>query len=97
MTKSEKGAAIESLKERFENNEYFYVADASTLTVEQVNNLRGICFEKGVSMQVVKNTLARKALEQLPEEGNYSGVFDALKGPTALLFSEVASARSILW
>lgn len=92
MTRTDKAAAIEQLKERFENNEYFYIADASTLTVEQVNNLRGICFEKGVSMQVVKNTLARKAMEQLPEENNYAPLFDALKGPTALLFSEVGNA-----
>ncbi len=92
MTKTEKAAAIEALKERFEQNEYFYIADASTLTVEQVNKLRGICFERGVSMQVVKNTLVRKALEQMPEEGNYAGVYDALKGPTALMFSEVGNA-----
>ena len=92
MTKTDKAAAIEQLKERFENNEYFYIADASTLTVEQVNNLRGICYEKGVQMQVVKNTLARKALEQLPEENNYAPLFDALKGPTALMFAEVGNA-----
>jgi large subunit ribosomal protein L10 len=43
-------------------------------------------------MQVVKNTLARKALEQLPEESNYAPLFDALKGPTAIMFSEVGNA-----
>ncbi|MGB3799502.1 MAG: 50S ribosomal protein L10 [Lewinella sp.] len=92
MNKTDKAAAIESLKERFANNEYFYIANASTLSVEQVNKLRGICFKKGVSMQVVKNTLARKALEQLPEENNYAPLFDALKGPTAIMFSEVGNA-----
>ncbi|MEL6140460.1 MAG: 50S ribosomal protein L10 [Bacteroidota bacterium] len=92
MTRTEKAAAIETLKEKFENNEYFYIADASQMTVAQVNALRGACFEKGITMQVVKNTLARKAMEQLPEENNYQAVFDALKGPTALLFSEVANA-----
>ena len=92
MTRNDKAAAIESLKERFEQNEFFYVADASTLTVEQVNKLRGICFEKGVQMQVVKNTLARKALESFPEEAGYAAVYDSLKGPTALLFSEVGNA-----
>ncbi|CAH1001887.1 50S ribosomal protein L10 [Neolewinella maritima] len=92
MNKTDKAAAIESLKERFEQNEYFYIADASTLTVEQVNKLRGICYERGVSMQVVKNTIARKALEQLPAENNYAPLFDALKGPSALLFAEVGNA-----
>ncbi len=92
MNKNDKAAAIESLKERFEKNDYFYIADASTLSVEQVNRLRGICYKRGVSMQVVKNTLARKALEQLPEENNYAPLFDALKGPTAIMFSEIGNA-----
>lgn len=92
MTRQEKQAAIEALKEKFENNEYFYVADASQMSVAKVNDLRRACFEKGISMQVVKNTLAIKAMEQLPEENNYQAVFDAMKGPSALLFSEVANA-----
>lgn len=92
MTKTDKAAAIQELKERFENNEFFYIADASTLTADKTTELRGKFFEKGISMQVVKNTLAKKALEQLPEDRNYAGVFDALKGPTALLFTEVANA-----
>jgi len=30
--------------------------------VAQTNDLRRLCFQKGVQMQVVKNTLIRKAL-----------------------------------
>ena len=63
MTKAEKTATIEALKEKFDQQSFFYLADASTLTVEQVNNFRRLCHEKGVEMKVVKNTLARKALE----------------------------------
>jgi len=92
MTKTDKAAAIKQLKERFENNEFFYITDASQLTAEKTTELRGKFFEKGISMQVVKNTLAIKALESMPEEGNYKAVFDAMKGPTALLFTEVANA-----
>jgi large subunit ribosomal protein L10 len=92
MTKADKATVIEELKEKFESNEYFYITDASTLSVAKTTELRRAFFEKGIEMKVVKNTLARKALEALPEENNYSGVFDALKGPTALLFSPVANA-----
>lgn len=92
MTRTEKSATIELLKEKFSNTEHFYITNASTLTVEKVNELRAMLFEKGIEMQVVKNTLARKALEALPEDKNYSEVFDALKGPTALLFTTVANA-----
>ncbi|MEM9834925.1 MAG: 50S ribosomal protein L10 [Bacteroidota bacterium] len=91
MTRTEKAAAIEALKEQFENNEFFYIADASQLSVAKINELRGAFFEKGIKMQVVKNTLAKKAMEQLPEDKNYASIFGALAGPTALLFSEVAN------
>ena len=43
-------------------------------------------------MKVVKNTLAIKALESASEDKNYSAVFDSLKGPSALLFTDVANA-----
>jgi len=92
MTRTEKEATVELLKEKFSNTEHFYITNASTLTVEQINKLRSMLFEKGIEMRVVKNTLARKALEALPEEKNYAEVFDALKGPTALMFTTVANA-----
>ena len=40
MTKKDKSAVIESLKTKFEELPFFYIADSSTLTVEEVNNLR---------------------------------------------------------
>jgi len=92
MTKADKTAAIEALKEKFENNAYFYLADSSTLTVDQVNKFRRLCFEKGIEMRVVKNTLVRKALEAAPADKNYKELYDALKGPTAVLFTETANA-----
>lgn len=92
MTRTEKATAIEALKEKFEANAYFYLTDSSTLTVEQVNNFRRLCFEKGIEMKVVKNTLTRKALEAGAEDKNYAGLYEALKGQTAILFTEVANA-----
>ncbi|MBK7871209.1 MAG: 50S ribosomal protein L10 [Saprospiraceae bacterium] len=91
MTREEKTAVIEALKEKFENNPFFYLTDSSTLSVEQVNKLRRLCFEKGIEMKVVKNTLVRKALEAAPEEKNYEPLYEALSGPTAVMFAEVAN------
>lgn len=90
MTKAEKTAVIEELKEKFEKSSFFYVTDSSTLTVAQINTLRGLFFEKGIEMKVVKNTLARKALEAIGDQ--YTPLFDSLKGPTSLVFTEVANA-----
>jgi large subunit ribosomal protein L10 len=91
MTRADKVASIEELKGKFEETSFFYLTDASTLTVEQINKFRGLCFEKDIEMKVVKNTLAIKALETFPEDRNYVGLYDSLKGPTAILFTTTAS------
>ena len=90
MKKSDKAILIDELKQKFQDNQYFYIADSSTLTVEEVNKLRGLCFEKGVEMKVVKNTLAKKALESLENE-SYEGLYNALKGPTTIFFTDAAN------
>lgn len=92
MTREEKGQIIESLKEKFNQHEFFYITDASTLTVEQTNDFRRKCFEKGIEMKVYKNTLVRLALESFGEDRNYAPLYDSLKGPTAVMFSDTANA-----
>ncbi len=90
MTRSEKTEVIAELREKFNQSNFFYLTDSSTLTVEEVNSLRRICFQKGVEMKVVKNTLAKKALEEGPAEKGFSELYDLLRGPTTLMFSEQA-------
>jgi large subunit ribosomal protein L10 len=91
MKKADKGLMIEELREKFANNPYFYITDSSSLTVEAINKFRRLCFEKGIEVHVVKNTLAKKALETNAEEKNYVALYDALHGPTTLLFCETAN------
>ena len=91
MTREQKAQAIEQLKNKLEENSFFYLADTSAMSVKQISALRRICFEKGIEIKVVKNTLAKKAMESFPEERNYSAVFEALKGTTAILFTETAN------
>jgi len=91
MNKTQKTTAIAELKDKFENNKFFYVTDSSTLTVLEVNNLRRKCFENNVEMQVVKNTLAIKALQGSSDASSYEELLDAFKGPTTILFSESAN------
>jgi large subunit ribosomal protein L10 len=87
MTKQEKNEVIDVLKEKFQQYNNFYVTNTESLSVEQVNKLRGICFSKKVEMKVAKNTLIKKALESINNE-RYSNVYESLNGVTALLFSE---------
>lgn len=95
MTPDQKVVAIDVLKEKFTQYSNFYIANTESLTVAQVSKLRRICFEKNVEMQVAKNTLIRKAMEQLNED-RFKGTFDALHGVTALLFSENAKEPAMI-
>ncbi|HMR88716.1 MAG TPA: 50S ribosomal protein L10 [Saprospiraceae bacterium] len=88
MTRTDKGLLIEELKEKFENSSYFYVTDASTLTVAKINQLRRTCFEKGVEVKTVKNALAVKAMSEQADSKNFKGIFEAFKGQSTILFSE---------
>jgi large subunit ribosomal protein L10 len=96
MNKQEKDQVIEELKEQFDQSQYIYFTDASSMTVEQVNKLRRKCFESGITMTVVKNKLARKAMERLGEERNFAAVFSALAGPTAIMLTNTANAPARL-
>jgi len=96
MTRSEKSAAIEELKDKFSKSSFFYLTDSSTLTVEQVNKLRRVCFEKGVEMRVVKNTLVQKAMQDAAEDKNYGELMSSLKGPTAIMFTDTANVPARL-
>ncbi|MEY2647494.1 MAG: hypothetical protein RL282_207 [Bacteroidota bacterium] len=87
MNKQEKNEVIEVLKEKFGQYNNFYITNTESLSVEQISTLRRICFDKKVEMKVAKNTLIRKALEQL-DESRYASAFESLNGVTALMFSE---------
>ena len=91
MTREEKGALIEDLAEKLRNTNYFYVADTGGLSVKQINDFRAMCFQRGIEYTIVKNTLIRKALEQL--DTDYEPFNEALKGTSGIMFSsEVSNA-----
>lgn len=95
MTKQEKNEVIDVLKEKFSQYNNFYITNTESLTVAQIGKLRRVCFDKNVEMKVAKNTLIKKALESLDEK-RYSGVFDALHGVTAIMFSENAKEPALI-
>jgi large subunit ribosomal protein L10 len=83
------------LKEKFSQYNNFYVTDTESLTVEQTNKLRGLCFDKAVEMKVAKNTLIVKALQQLGND-KYNGIMEAFHGVTALMFSDSPKEPALL-
>ena len=91
MNKTEKTQVIEQLVEKLNSNNKIYLADCSTLTVEKVNAFRKKCFEKKISVTVVKNTLLKKALERA-NDSKLAELIPALKGETALMFTDTSNA-----
>jgi len=91
MTREQKGALIEELVEKLKSVPHFYIADTAGMTVAQVNNFREMCFKKGLEYRVVKNTLIKKALDQL--DADYASFDEILKGSSGIMFSpEVGNA-----
>ena len=91
MNKTEKTQVIEQLVEKLNANDKIYLADCSTLTVEKVNAFRKQCFDKKISVTVVKNTLLKKAIERA-NDSKLAELIPALKGETALIFTNVSNA-----
>ena len=87
MTKEDKLSIINELSEKFKETTHFYVTDSSGLSVAEINDFRRKCFEKGIEYRVVKNTLIRKALENL--EADFSPFYNegVLKGFSGIMFS----------
>ncbi len=94
MRKEEKYQIIESLSEKLKNSDVIYLTDTSGLNVETINNLRRLCFRRQVSMQVVKNTLLRKAMEK--SEKNFESLYEALVGPTSVMLSDTGNVPAKL-
>jgi large subunit ribosomal protein L10 len=91
MNKAEKTKVIDGLVSELNANNKIYLADCSSLTVEKVNNFRRACFAKKISVRVVKNTLLKKAIERA-NDSRLAELIPALKGETALIFTDVSSA-----
>ena len=64
------------------------------LNAAKTSDLRRKCFNSGIKMVVVKNTLLEKAFDAA--ETDYSAFGAVLKGTTAVLFSDVANAPAKL-
>jgi large subunit ribosomal protein L10 len=88
MKKEEKSQLIETLAEQLRKAGSFYLADIGSLNAENTSKLRRLCFKRNVSLEVVKNSLLKKAMER---SGNsaFEQLYPLLKGPTSILFSEV--------
>jgi large subunit ribosomal protein L10 len=94
MRREEKDVIIENLAQRLNDSKHFYLTDISALNAEETSNLRRKCFEKEISLLVVKNTLLRKAMEK--SEGDFEDLYDVLKDSTSIMFCETGNVPAKL-
>ncbi|MNU61906.1 50S ribosomal protein L10 [compost metagenome] len=95
MNKDQKAQYIEDLAQDLSKANIFYLADTASLTVETINQLRRRCFQQGIELRVVKNTLLAKAMAKV-EGRNYDNLASVLSGPTSIMFAEVGNAPAKL-
>jgi large subunit ribosomal protein L10 len=88
MTREEKEIIVKDLSEKLANTNYFYITDASTMTVASINQFRRLAFERGLEYKVYKNSLIKKALDTL--EADTTELEGVLKGSSGIVFSAEA-------
>ncbi len=94
MKKEEKGLVLETIRKTLGSYNNFYLVDTTAMNAEATSKLRRQCFSAGIKMMVVKNTLFKRVLDEL--DGDFSPLYDTLKGTTSVMFSEVANAPAKL-
>tara|TARA_R110002049_G_scaffold271294_1_gene448526 strand:- start:80 stop:601 length:522 start_codon:yes stop_codon:yes gene_type:complete len=94
MTKEEKVSIVNELSDKLNQSSVFYLADIAELDAISSTKLRRLCYNKQVSLHVVKNTLLRKALEQA--DGEFEELYTVLKGNTSIMFAETGNVPAKL-
>ncbi len=88
-TIDDKKAIVADLVEKLNSSNHFYVVDIASLNAADTSNLRRLCFEKGVKLVMVKNTLLRKALEI--KGGDFDSIYPALKGTSSIMLCDTGN------
>lgn len=93
-TKTQKSAEIDELVSLIKDAPIVYLTDFAGLTVKQATALRNQFREQGVQYRVVKNTLLKRAMDEV---GGFDELYDHLNGPTAVALStEPAAAARVI-
>jgi large subunit ribosomal protein L10 len=92
--REEKVALVNEIAEKLQNSKSTIVTDYRGLTVAEVTELRKNLRDAGIEFKVLKNTMTRRAADQV----NLSGINEHLTGPSAIAFSydDVVAPAKIL-
>ncbi|MBN2758139.1 MAG: 50S ribosomal protein L10 [Bacteroidales bacterium] len=89
MKREDKGNLVKNLTELINASNHFYLTDISDLNALDTSQLRRACFKKDLKLQVVKNTILKRALEA--SDKNVEELYSELVNSSSIIFSEQGS------
>ena len=95
MKKELKAQVIEAIKANMAQYPNFYIVNIEGLNAEQTATLRRDCFNDGIKLTVVKNTLLHKVIKDAQSE-EMEALVPALEGNTALMYCEAPAGPAKL-
>ena len=90
MNKEQKIKTVNNLIACLSDSKNIYFTEVSGLDAQQTSKLRRMCFDKGVTLSVVKNTLLKKAMDACDKD--FTDFDNIFSGNTTLMLSSVANA-----
>lgn len=84
-TLAEKKATVEEITEYLNSAGAVYIANYSGMSVKEVNNMRGEFFKGDIKYKVYKNTLVKRAMEEV---GGYEDLYPHLAEQNGFAFVE---------
>ena len=87
MKKEMKEQVIAAIKANLAEYPNFYITDISGLNAEDTSKLRRDCFNEGIKLNVVKNTLFHKVIKDA-QNSELDLLVPTLEGNTAIMYCE---------
>ncbi len=84
MNRNEKSEIISEIKELLESSTAVYLTDYHGINVEDISSIRNQFRDEGVRYKVYKNTLVKRALDEV---GKFDKIADHLVGMTGFAFT----------
>jgi len=91
MKKEVKAQIIETISAQLQQYPNFYITDIAGLNAGQTSKLRRECFNQGIVLNVVKNTLFAHVLKGMENE-EIKTLEETLVGNTAIMYTNVPAA-----
>ncbi|WP_138430662.1 50S ribosomal protein L10 [Fodinibius saliphilus] len=84
-TLAEKKATVEKITDDLNNSGAVYITNYSGMTVKEINTMRGEFFEGDIKYKVYKNTLVKRAMDEV---GGYEDLYPHLVEQNGFAFVE---------